>query len=152
MLTLLDHPDQKDRLARDWSLAPTAVDEVLRFTSPVQMSKPRYVTEDMNLWGHKLKRGSMLIGLLACANFDPNQFPEPERFDVSRSPNRYLSFGSGIHVCLGLKLAKMEAAIAFERLWTRYPNLRFAVHREQIEWRSRIGIRCLKSLPVSLNN
>lgn len=150
VIALLDHPDQKSTLTNDWSLADSAIDEVLRYTSPVQMTKPRYVVDDDVIHGKSFKRGDMLIGLIGSANHDPDRFEEPERFDIARTPNRHLSFGSGIHVCLGLKLAKMETAIAYERLWTRYPNLELAVPREQIRWRSRIGLRCLESLPVKL--
>ena len=88
--------------------------------------------------------------MLSSANCDPEQFDDPERFDIHRHPNPHLSFGTGIHVCLGLKLARLEAALAFERLLTRFPNLELAVPRENVEWNARIGMRVLKSLPVRL--
>ena len=150
MLTLLDHPQQKEQLMDDWSLTDSAIDEMLRYVSPVQMCKPRYVVEDTEFGGVKLKRGSLLIGMLASANLDPEQFPDPEKFDITRSPNRHLTFGRGIHICLGMKLAKAEAGIAFQRLLSRFPDLKLAIPRDQIKWNSRIGIRTLQTLPVVL--
>ena len=152
LLTLLDHESEKQRLMNDWSLADSAIDEMLRYASPVQLTKPRYVSRDTELHNVFLRRGSLVIGMLACANHDPEQFDSPDRFDITRSPNRHLSFGRGIHVCLGLKLAKAEAAIALERLLTRYPETRLAVSRESIRWRRRIGIRQLEELPLKLAN
>ncbi|WP_161604542.1 cytochrome P450 family protein [Roseiconus nitratireducens] len=150
LLALLDHEDQKRQLTDDWSLAPTAIDELLRYTSPVQMSKVRYATEAMEISGQVIHPGQMMIGLLVAANFDSDQFSDPFHLDLQRSPNRHLSFGSGIHVCLGMKLAKLETAIALERLFTRFPSLYLACDRKEIRWRSRIGLRSLESLPIRL--
>ena len=151
LLTLLDHPDELARLRSDWTLSSSAIDEILRFAVPVQASKPRYVSRDLEIGDQRFRRGEMLLGMLACANVDPEQFPQPEHFDITRSPNRHLSFGSGIHVCLGLKLAKMETAIAFQRLFQRYPDLKLAIDRKDVPWRARIGIRSLERLPIRIH-
>ncbi len=152
LLTLLDHPRQKSELMSDWSQAGTAVDELLRYNTPVQLTKPRMPVRDMQLHGKTLKRGQYLMPMLASANSDPAKFADPERLDIHRTPNPHLAFGTGIHVCLGLKLARMEAEVAFERVLTRYPDLELAVPRQQVQWTERVGMRALESLPIRLNS
>lgn len=151
VLTLLDHPDQKAKLLADWQLAGSAVDEVLRYASPVQMSKPRYARHDLELFGQKLKRGEFVIALLAGANADPEHFPDPERLDIERHPNQHMTFGSGIHICLGLKLARAEAAIAFEKLFTRFPNVEVGVPQQELKWNARLGLRSVAAMPLRLH-
>lgn len=150
LLTLLDHPDQTATLTSDWSLAESAVSELLRYTSPVQFCKPRYAAEDMDLYGRPIRRGEMIIGCLASANLDPQEFPDPTRFDIRRAPNRHLTFGRGIHTCLGLRLAQLETQVAYEQLFTRFPQLRLAVDRTSVGWNQRVGMRTLSALPLKL--
>jgi cytochrome P450 len=150
VLTLLDHPQQLAELTADWSLADSAAQELLRYISFAQVTKPRYAREDTEFYGQPIRRGQMLFGCLAAANADPEVFADPERLDLRRQPNRHLAFGAGIHVCLGAKLARVETAIAFERLFTRFPNLQLAVPRDQIRFSARIGTRALVALPVKL--
>ncbi len=145
---LLEHPEQKHVLMSDWSKAASAVEEVLRFVSPVQMTKPRIVREDMQLYGQQLRRGQYIMPLLASANSDPTQFSDPERFDISRSPNNQLSFGTGVHVCLGIKLARAEGEIAFRKIFQRFPGLKLA--SSDHEWTKRLGLRAIRSLPVTV--
>ncbi len=152
VLALLEHPDQLERLRGDWSLAPSAVDEVLRYVSPVQMTKLRYAAHDREVLGHSMRRGQVFTALLASANGDPAEFPEPETLDVGRQPNRHVGFGSGIHVCLGRKLAQAETSLAFERLWTRFPHLDLAQNPAELAWTGRLGIRALTQLPVRLHS
>jgi cytochrome P450 len=97
-----------------------------------------------------LRRGERIAGFLAAANRDPAKFEVPHRIDISRRPNPHLSFGAGVHFCLGYQLARAEAAIAFERILGRFPNMRLAVDRAEISWRKRLGIRALVKLPVLL--
>ena len=151
LLTLLEHPDQTARLTADWSKGGAAVDEIMRYTSPFQMTKPRFAAEDMELYGESIKRGQLLIAFIATANVDPQEFPDPECFDIERSPNRHVGFGKGIHTCLGLQLAKLETQIAYERLFMRHPHVRLAVDRETLLWSSRIGLRTVNELPILLN-
>ncbi len=122
LLTLLDHPQQTAQLTADWSAGETAVHELLRYVSPVQLCKPRYAVENMELSGQSIRRGELIIGCLASANLDPAEFSDPEQLDLRRSPNRHLTFGRGIHICLGMRLAVLETQIAFERLFTRFPE------------------------------
>ena len=88
--------------------------------------------------------------ILTAANRDPAKFVDPHRFDITRRPNPHLSFGTGVHFCLGFQLARAEAAIAFERILSRYPDIRLAVDPSRVVWRKRVGIRALSSLPVAL--
>jgi cytochrome P450 len=148
--TLLGYPDQQQELMADWSLAPSAVNEMLRYISPVQTTKPMLVSRDMQWHGVSLKRGERILAQLAAANVDPRQFPEPERFDVKRHPNAHVAFGAGPHVCLGWKLAVVETEIALEQLFGRFPKIELAVPREAINWSSQLGTRGVAELPVRL--
>ncbi len=150
LLTLLEAPERKDRLRADPSLIPGAVEELLRYVSPVQTTKPRFVARDLELLGHLLRRGEIVMPLLAAANCDPDKFPDPERLDFTRHPNPHLSFGAGIHFCLGAQLARMEAAVAFTWLFDRFPEIRLAVPAREVRWTPRFGLRGVLSLPVIL--
>ena len=152
LLTFLQHPEQKKELMADWSKIGTAVDEVLRVTSTIQMTKPRYISRNIELFGQKLMQGDVVMPMLAAANCDPAQFPDPEVFDINRTPNAHIAFGTGIHVCLGLKLAKAEAEIAFQKIFTRFPNLQLAIPESEIKWVKRIGTRTMDRLPLRLEN
>jgi cytochrome P450 len=148
VLALLDHPEQLRELTSDWQLAELAVQELLRFVSFAQVTKPRYASEDTELYGHRIRRGQMLFASLAAANGDPSVFANPERLDLHRHPNRHVAFGAGIHFCPGAKLSRVETEIALERLFTRFPRLQLAVPRSQIRYLPRFGTRPLRSLPV----
>ena len=140
--------DRRDWLAADWSRAGLAVEEFLRFVSPVQFSKPRYVRENVDLDGVTLKKGDRVMAMLVAANLDPDANECPERLDLERRPNRHLSFGTGIHFCLGHQLARIEGICALQALFTRWPKLQLAVEPSQIHWRRRPGIRMVAELPV----
>ncbi len=148
VLTLLEHPQQLAELTADWGLADSATQELLRYISFAQVSKPRYARDDVEFYGQPIRRGQMIFGCLAAANSDPAVFENPERLDIRRQPNRHLAFGTGIHVCLGAKLASAEIAIALERLFTRFPKLHLAVPRSGIRFVPRTGTRGLGALPV----
>lgn len=149
VLTLLDHPAELDQLKADWSLADSAAQELLRYVSFAQVTKPRYARQDAELLGQKILRGQMLMGCLASANSDPAVFEHPEKLDLRRHPNRHLAFGTGIHVCLGAMLARVEVSIALERLFTRFADLRLAVPRSEVHYLPRFGTRSLTALPVT---
>ena len=146
--TLLAHDEQRNRLVADTSLMSVCVEECLRHVSPVQMTKPRFARHDLVWQGRQYRRGEMFAALLAAANTDPAKFDDADRFDIGRHPNPHLSFGTGVHFCLGFQLARAEAAIAFERLFARFPNISLAVPADQLVWRKRPGIRTLAALPV----
>lgn len=145
---LLKNPALRDWLEQDRSRIALAVEEFLRFVSPVQFSKPRYVRRDIELAGVPLKRGDRVMVMLAAANVDPAVHEQPERLDLTRKPNRHVSFGTGIHFCLGHQLARIEAACALEALFVRWPKLGLAVDASRIHWRKRLGIRAIANLPV----
>jgi cytochrome P450 len=149
VLTLLDHPQQLAELTADWSLADSAVQELLRYVSFALVAKPRYAREDTEFFGQRILRGQMVLGCLGAANSDPSVFEQPERFDIHRHPNRHVAFGAGIHVCLGAKLSSVETAIAVERLFTRFPEVHLAIPRSQIRYSKRLGTRALVALPVA---
>ena len=123
---LLTHPDQRDLLQRQPELMPSAVEEMLRFESPVQRGTHRRTTEPVELGGTTIPTGSLVGALIGAANRDPEVFPEPDRLDIRRTPNPHLAFGNGVHYCLGATLAREEAAIGLSRLFARLPGVRLA--------------------------
>lgn len=145
---LLKDPARRDWLAADWSRAGMVVEEFLRFVSAVQFSKPRYVREDVDLEGVKLKKGDRIIAMIVAANLDPQANDRPEQLDLERRPNRHLAFGTGVHFCLGHQLARIEETCALQALFTRWPRLKLAVEPSRIRWRRRPGIRMIAELPV----
>jgi cytochrome P450 PksS len=124
------------------------VEEFLRFVSPVQFSKPRYVRQDVEIDGVRLHRGDRVMAMIVAANMDARANECPERLDLTRRPNRHLSFGTGIHFCLGHQLARIETVCALQALFVRWPNLQLAVEPSQIRWRRRPGLRSIEKLPV----
>jgi cytochrome P450 PksS len=146
---LLKDPARRDWLAADWSRAGLAVEEFLRFVSPVQFSKPRFVRHDVDLAGVHLKQGDRIMVMIAAANLDPEAHERPNELDLARRPNRHISFGTGIHFCLGHQLARIEGICALEALFTRWPDLKLAVEPGQIRWRRRPGLRAIERLPVA---
>ncbi|QFG02736.1 cytochrome P450 [Tepidiforma bonchosmolovskayae] len=118
MLSFMEHRDELAKVEANPALIPSALEEVLRFNSPVQATARR-PTRDVELRGRTIPAGMVTLVWLAAANRDPAQFPEPLRFDVTRSPNRHLAFGMGIHFCLGAPLARLEARVAYEELLGR---------------------------------
>jgi cytochrome P450 len=145
---LLRNPGLRDWLEADWKRADLGVEEFLRFVSPVQFSKPRFVREDMELCGVRLKRGDRIMAMITAANFDPAANEHPETLDLTRHPNRHIAFGTGIHFCLGHQLARIEARCALKALFTRWPRLALAVDPPQIQWRRQPGLRAIRRLPV----
>ncbi len=146
--TLLQHPDQLDRLRADYGLLDTAIEEVLRYHGPVQSTKPGYAVEDVTLHGVTIPKGSTVMPLLGAANHDPAAFDNPDIFDIARTPNRHLGFGQGIHYCLGAPLARIETKIALRNLLERNLNLRLAVEPEALEETSIPTLASYQKLPV----
>jgi cytochrome P450 len=146
---LLKNPGLRDWLEEDWNRVNLAVEEFLRFISPVQFTKPRYVRKDVELGGVRLKKGDKVIPMLAAANLDPQANARPEKLDLERRPNRHIAFGTGIHFCLGHQLARIEGACALKALFRRWPKLELAVDESQIKWRKRPGLKAIEHLPVA---
>jgi cytochrome P450 len=146
MLALLRHPDQLRRLRDDPAIATSAVEELLRYDSSDQLT-PRKALQDIVLDGQPIHQGEAAVVLLGAANRDPEAFPEPDRLDLTRSPNRHLSFGHGIHYCLGAPLARLESRIAITTLLSRAPNIALAATPQ---YKPTLALRGLESLPVDL--
>ena len=147
MLALLQHPDQLQLLRENPSLIETAVEEFLRFDNSVQR-QARVSNEDMELRGQRIRAGEYLALLIGAANRDPAQFPNPDRLDIARQGNKHVSFGHGIHFCLGGPLARIETQIAFNAILHRMPNIQLADHEP--EFTQLVALRKLKSLPVTI--
>jgi cytochrome P450 len=124
---------------------PTAVEELLRYDGSVQRTA-RTVNEELELGGKLIRRGDHVVALIGSANRDPDRFPAPDRLDVGRRDNPHLSFGGGMHYCLGAPLARLEASIALTALLTRLPD--FALAEPTPRWRPRSNMRGLETLPV----
>jgi cytochrome P450 len=151
IIALEQNPEQKAYLLADpASRMERAVEELARYSSPVQSTKPRYAARDCEFFGQQLRRGDIVMGLLAGANYDPGVFDEPEKLMLDRFPNPHVVFSSGIHFCLGMQLARVETQAALARLYARYPNLALAAP-DDIQWIERFGLRGVRSLPVRLN-
>ncbi len=146
VLALLRHPEQLELLREDPSRIPAAVEELLRFDTPVQLDV-RGVLEDCEMHGVPLRRGDGAILAIGAANRDPAAFDDPERLDVERSKGSNISFGRGVHHCLGAPLARLEGRIALEMLLERYTSLRLLTERPA--FRRGIVLRGLESLPVA---
>jgi cytochrome P450 PksS len=150
MLALLEHPDQLERLRNDPGLIKPAIEELLRYASPVEMATERYACEDVSLAGVTIPRGEIVFAVIASANRDERQFPDPDTLDITREPNKHLSFGLGAHFCLGATLARLEGQIAISRLLRRVPDLRLGVRPDQLRWRTGLILRGLEALPLAL--
>jgi cytochrome P450 len=148
-LALFDHPDQFARLREHPELLKPAIEEMLRYTGPVEMSLTRWVRADTEFGGVQMRRGQQIMALLASDNRDEAQFPDAGRFDVAREPNRHIAFGTGIHTCLGATLARLEGQIAFATLLSRMPDLALAIPRDAVQWRAGTFLRSLTRLPVA---
>ena len=142
---MLRNPDEILRLNANPALIETMTDEVLRFQAPIQINNRRSTCETM-LGDVALPKDATVHMIVASANRDPAQFPEPDRFDIGRRPNRHLSFALGIHICAGNALARVEGAIAFQKLFARFPNMQLA-GTAQIA--NRLRFREVLSLPVT---
>lgn len=147
-LLLLTHPDQLTRLRQDPSLLGTAVEELLRLGSPIDVATERYARETVEVAGIVIPRGSLVLVGIVSANADGERFPEPERLDLGREDNHHVAFGLGPHYCLGAPLARLEGRVAIGTLVRRFPELRLAVSPEQLRWRAGVSFRGLMSLPV----
>lgn len=149
MLALLCNPQQMQRLKTQPTLIQSAVEEMLRYDSPIQIIT-RVATEDVDLDGITIRVGEKVIVVLGAANRDPAQFPEPDRFDITRANNSHLAFVDGIHYCLGAVLARIEAEIAINTLVQQLPDLMLS--KDKLEWRNKVGSRSLKALSVTFKS
>lgn len=146
VLTLLQHPDQLALLRRNPDLLDSAVEELMRFDGPVETSTTRWVGEDLVYQGHAMQRGDTVRVVITSANHDPAAFDNPDKLDITRSPNKHLQFGHGIHYCLGAPLARLEGKVAIWTLLERLPDLRVTATPK---FRQGVLFRGLENLPVA---
>jgi pimeloyl-[acyl-carrier protein] synthase len=147
LLALLQHPDQLEQLQSQPSLLESAIEEMLRYDNPVQITY-RSALEDANIHGKLIRKGDLVNSIIGSANRDPQRFSNPDRFDMTRNEGRHLGFGLGIHFCIGAPLVRLEAEIVFETILRRFPRISLAA--ETLEWQEHPIFRGLKSLPVNL--
>ena len=147
-LSLHEHPDQMRLLVENPGLMPKAINEMLRYEPPFQQDW-RLTAEDVEIDGVRIPKGQIIRVMLAAANRDPRVFSDPGTFDITRDPNRHISFGFGIHLCVGSPLADIELDIAFSTLLRRLKGLKIA--RDTLEWHPSNHPRGLKTLPVTFD-
>jgi cytochrome P450 len=146
MLSLLRNPNDLHRLRTEPAIMPAAIEELLRFESPSQHTA-RLAPDDVMLGGKQIRKRQAVIAVMAAGNRDPERFPDPDRLDFDRPDNRHLAFGWAAHFCFGAPLARLEGHIAFETLLRRFPELELT--GEPLVWRENLGLRGMKSLPIS---
>jgi cytochrome P450 len=148
VLTLLRNPEEMDRLRNDYTLIPSAVEELLRYESPSQQTG-RIAPEDVEIGGQQIRKGQAVIAVMASGNRDEERFPNPDTLDLGRSDNRHLAFGWAAHFCFGAPLARLEGQIMIEAILRRLPGL--ALAGGKLTWRENLGLRGLTSLPVTFS-
>lgn len=149
MFALFQHPEQLAKLKQDPTLMKGAIEEILRYRSPVMNGMERWAQEDFEFRGHQFKKGDMVYISIASANRDIPHCPHAEAFDITRTNNQHNAFGYGIHYCLGAPLARLEGRIAIESLLRRLPNIRLNTDLESLQWRPGSTTMGLDALPVA---
>jgi len=148
ILALLEYPEQKEKLQHQPELIHSAIEEILRYDGPVEVSNVRWATEDIEFKGKHIEKGEMILISFSSANRDSQQFPNPDQLDITREANNHIAFGKGVHYCVGAPLARLEGEIAIGTLMRRMPNLRLNTDFNSLEWRSGMIIRGLKEIPL----
>ncbi len=151
VLALMEHPEQMEMLRSDPSLIKPAIEELLRYGSPLKTATERYAREEVTLAGVTIPRGSLVFAVIASANRDERQFTDPDTLDITREPNRHLSFGTGAHFCLGASLARMEGQIVIAALLRNITRWRLAVAPRSLRWRRGFVLRGLEAMPVAVD-
>lgn len=149
-LALIQHPEQRELLQQSPAIADSAIEELLRYTSPLDMASQRFAREDIRVNSTTIQQGDVVIAVLGSANHDESQFPDPDTFDITREPNRHVALGQGVHFCLGAPLARLEGQLALTTLFRRFPNLRLLTEPASLRWRKSLIVRGLEELPVAV--
>lgn len=149
MLALLGSESELQKIQENQELIPKAVDEMARFDGSVPRSW-RITKKDMNVAGVSIPKGQLVLPMLASANRDESEFPNPDLFDVSRDTRKHLAFGRGVHVCLGAPLARIEGQEIIKQILTKFPNIKLKARSNELIWRKDVALRGLESLPVLL--
>lgn len=150
MLALFDNPEQLALLKSNYGLMETAVEELLRYDGPLQTTEACFAAEPITMHGVDFPQGAMVFPAIMSANRDETVFENADQLDITRSPNKHLAFGHGIHYCLGAPLARLEAKIAFCALLERFPNIKLGVEREDLKYAAMPMLHRLEQLPVRL--
>ena len=148
VLALLENPDQMEMLRSNPTIIKPAVEELLRYTAPVFMTSERYARDNVALRDVTIPQGEMTLGVIGSANRDESVFDKPDDLNLTREPNKHLSFGQGIHFCLGAPLARMEAQIAINTMLSRMTGLELKASADSLRWRPSMFLRGLDSLPI----
>jgi cytochrome P450 len=151
VIALIAHPEMQERLRDNPSLLRSAVDELLRYDSPVQLATERYTRDEVSLAGVTIPRGELIFAVIGSANRDERQFERPDVLDLEREPNRHVAFGQGVHFCLGASLARLEGQIAISTLLRRTSDLRLATAPQALRYRPSLILRGVESLPVEFS-
>jgi cytochrome P450 len=141
---LLRNPDQLEKLRANAALIPAAIEEMLRYESPSQHTA-RLAPEDTEMGGKTIRKRQAVMAVMAAANRDPERFPDPDRFDITRTDNKHVAFGWGAHFCFGAALARIEGEIVFEELLQH----NWSIEPAPLHWRTNLGLRGLTALPLS---
>ena len=149
-VALVEHPEQAERLRVEPSLLPTAVEELLRYTTPVPCGAARTLLDDVEINGTTMPKGSKVVGMIISANRDESVFDRPDDLDLGRDPNRHLTFAFGKHFCLGNQLARLEGRMAIGELVRRFPDMRLAVPSKDLRFKPVQSLRGFRSLPMRL--
>ncbi|TKH98761.1 cytochrome P450, partial [Bacillus cereus] len=149
VLALLENPNQLQLLKENPKLIDAAIEEGLRYYSPVEVTTARWAAEPFQIHDRTIEKGDMVVIALASANRDETVFENPEVFDITRENNRHIAFGHGSHFCLGAPLARLEAKIAITTLFNRMPELQIKGDREEIKWQGNYLMRSLEELPLT---
>jgi cytochrome P450 len=147
---LLRHPEQLEQLRQNPTLIKSATEELLRYTTPIDTATQRYAARDIEIAGTTIPKGELVLAVIAAANRDSSQFEDPHRLDLARANNKHLSFGQGMHYCLGAPLARLEGQIALGTLIAGAPNLRFKGNADDLRWKPGYALRGLQKIPVLL--
>jgi cytochrome P450 PksS len=148
MLALMQHPEQMHKLQQNPELIKSAVEEILRYNGPVETTTWRWALEDVEIGGVVIPQGDVVLPSLLAANRDPDIFPNPDIFDITRNPNPHVAFGAGIHYCIGAPLARMEGTIAINALLAQHPHIHLNAPIESLHWNHSLLLHGMKALPV----
>ncbi len=150
-LALVRNQDQLAKLRANPNLLEGAIEEMLRYDGPVEVPTLRWAFEEIPMGDQVIPAGELVVPVLLAANRDPAHFEDPDRFDITRTPNRHIAFGSGIHHCLGAPLARLEAKMAFQALLTEFSGIELAIEPEDLRWNMMLFLRGMKALPLAVD-
>ena len=148
-LALMENRDHLTQFVDSPAATELAIEELLRYTSPLDLATQRFAREDLQIDSKTIQQGQLVIAVLGSANHDETQFPDPETLNLSRDPNRHVAFGQGVHFCVGAPLARLEGQIALTTLFRRFPLMKITQPAKSLRWRRSLIIRGLDALPVS---